>query len=179
MSDAGTTARVFGTFIQWLQDKTAPVFVIATANNVKELPPELLRKGRFDEIFFVDLPSHDERMEIFGIHIAKRGRDPKKFDLETLARYSEGFSGAEIEQSVVSAMFNVFLMDGGRDIDTDAILIAIRDVIPLSKTSKEQIDSMKDWAATRARPASNQTPRLDKLEATARKSMKEIINGDK
>jgi SpoVK/Ycf46/Vps4 family AAA+-type ATPase len=181
MSDAGTTARVFGTFIQWLQDKTAPVFVIATANNVKELPPELLRKGRFDEIFFVDLPSQDERKEIFRIHLTKRGRNPEEFDLDALAEKAAGFSGAEIEQTVISAMFNVFIGDnpGARDIDTDAVLLAARDVIPLSKTSKEQIDGMREWAATRARPASNSSARLDKLESTARKSMKEIISGEK
>src|SRR5437899_11107311 len=105
-SDGGTAARVFGSFITWLQEKTSPVFVIATANNVDELPPEMMRKGRFDDIFFVDLPSIPERKDIFEIHLRKRGRDPDKFELDKLAEKSEGFTGAEIEQAVVSALFD-------------------------------------------------------------------------
>jgi ATP-dependent 26S proteasome regulatory subunit len=171
MSDAGTTARVFGTFIQWLQDKTAPVFVIATANNVSQLPPELLRKGRFDEIFFVDLPTTEERKDIFRIHLAKRGRNPENFDLDVLAAdaVSAGFSGAEIEQTVISAMFNVFLdgEPGSRDIDTDSVVNAAKEIIPISKTSAEDIRKMKEWAKTRARSAS--------FANVTRRSMKEIF----
>src|SRR5260370_19339788 len=100
---AGAGARVFGSFITWLQEKTSPVFVIATANNVDELPPEMMRKGRFDEIFFVDLPSLPERKEIFHIHLKRRGRDPANFNLDLLAEKGEGMTGAEIEQAVVSA----------------------------------------------------------------------------
>ncbi len=119
ISDGGTTARVFGTFITWLQDKTAPCFVVATANDVSALPPELLRKGRFDEIFFVDLPSALERAEIFAIHLRKRKRDPALFDLVTLAHETAGYSGAEIEQAVVSALYDAF--DQEREVTTDDI----------------------------------------------------------
>src|SRR5690349_14673357 len=107
-TDGGTTARVFGTFLTWLSEKTAPVFVVATANDISQLPPELMRKGRLDEIFFVDLPSNEEREEIFRIHLVKRGRDPQSFDLETLAKRAENFSGAEIEQAVISALYDAF-----------------------------------------------------------------------
>lgn len=151
-SDAGTTARVFGTFITWLQEKTSPVFVIATANNISQLPPELMRKGRFDEIFFVDLPDRDERAEIFRIHIAKRGRNPDSFDLRKLADVSEGFSGAEIEEAVVASLFDVF--DKQQDLTTEAILQSVEATVPLSRTMKEEIDGLREWARDRARPAS-------------------------
>lgn len=151
-SDAGTTSRVFGTFITWLQEKTSPVFVMATANNISQLPPELLRKGRFDDIFFVDLPDRAERADIFKIHIAKRGRNPESFDLKKLAEASDGFSGAEIEEAVVAALFDVF--DKKQDLSTDAILTSINSTVPLSKTMKEEIDRLKEWARDRARPAS-------------------------
>src|SRR6266700_2978050 len=108
LSDGGTTARVFGTFLTWLSEKTAPVFVVATANEISQLPAELLRKGRLDEIFFVDLPSDEERKEIFAIHLAKRGRDPRQFDLDTLVACSENFSGAEIEEGINSALYDAF-----------------------------------------------------------------------
>ena len=108
-TDGGTTARVFGTFLTWLSEKTAPVFVVATANDISQLPPELLRKGRLDEIFFVDLPSPEERKEIFKIHVTKRKRDAAPFDLEALARASHDFSsGAEIEESINSALYDAF-----------------------------------------------------------------------
>ena len=128
VSDAGTTSRVFGTFITWLQEKTAAVFIVATANDITQLPPELLRKGRFDEIFFVDLPSEDERREIFGIHLSKRKRDPKAFDLDALAASSDGFSGAEIEQAIVSALFDAFA--AGRDVTNEDILNSIKSSVP-------------------------------------------------
>jgi SpoVK/Ycf46/Vps4 family AAA+-type ATPase len=151
-SDAGTTSRVFGTFITWLQEKTAPVFVIATANNISQLPPELLRKGRFDDIFFIDLPGRADRIEILRIHIAKRGRSPELFDLEALAEAADGFSGAEIEEAVVAAMFDVF--DKGGDLTTESLLASIQSTVPLSRTMKEEIDRLRDWARDRARPAS-------------------------
>ena len=151
-SDSGTTARVFGTILTWLQEKQAPVFVIATANNVEILPPELLRKGRFDEIFFVDLPNEAERREIFAIHLAKRRRPPKAFDLTQLARTGERFSGSEIEQCVVSAMYDAF--EQGRDIDTQAVLKAIGETYPISVTMREQIEQRRQWAHGRTRPAS-------------------------
>jgi SpoVK/Ycf46/Vps4 family AAA+-type ATPase len=156
ISDGGTTARVFGTFIAWLQDKTAPCFVVATANDVSALPPELLRKGRFDEIFFVDLPDEPEREEIFNIHLKKRRRDPAKFDLKALAQATNGYSGAEIEQAIIAAMYDAFNQD--RDITTEDILKAAKQSIPLSETMKEKIDILRFWAETRARPASSAPP---------------------
>ncbi|MFN3653245.1 MAG: AAA family ATPase [Armatimonadota bacterium] len=154
-SDGGTTARVFASFIIWLQEKTAPVFVVATANRIEDLPPELMRKGRFDEIFFVDLPGEDERAEIFAIHLRKRKRKPEDFDLRKLAAASRGYSGAEIEQAIVAALFDAF--DAGRDITTDDVLENVRTSVPLSRTMKEQIDALRLWASTRARPASTDT----------------------
>ncbi len=114
-SDGGTSSRVFGTFLTWLSEKTAPVFVIATANDISHLPPELLRKGRVDEIFFVDLPNEDERHDIFRIHLEKRKRDPAKFDLDGLAQMSDGFSGAEIEEAIISGLYDAF--SNGTDLD--------------------------------------------------------------
>ncbi len=152
-SDSGTSARVFSTFLTWLQEKKKPVFVVATANNIQLLPPELLRKGRFDEIFFVDLPTMEERKVIFSIHISKRKRDPAKFDLNAVARESEGFSGAEIEQVVISALFDAFVKNV--ELTTDDLIANIKATVPLSQTMREDIASLRSWAATRARPASS------------------------
>ncbi|MBI3554307.1 MAG: AAA family ATPase [Elusimicrobia bacterium] len=152
MSDGGTTARVFSTFLTWLQEKTKPVFVAATANDISQLPPELLRKGRFDEIFFVDLPGATEREQIFAIHIAKRRRDPKAFDLAALAKLSAGFSGAEIEQAISEALSEAFNLN--RDIAQPDLAKALGETVSLSKTMREDIDRLRQWAATRARPAS-------------------------
>jgi ATP-dependent 26S proteasome regulatory subunit len=151
-SDSGTTARVFGTLITWLQEKTVPVFVIATANNVEVLPPELMRKGRFDEIFFVDLPNIIERKEIFFIHVKKRKRDPRRFDLEVLAKETEGFSGSEIEQVVISGLYDAYVQ--GKDVDTEILRKAIAETYPLSKTIREEIEYRRTWAKGRARMAS-------------------------
>jgi len=151
-SDAGTTSRVFGSFVTWLQEKTEPVFVIATANDITTLPPELMRKGRFDEIFFIDLPSAPEREEIFRIHLAKRKRDPDGFDLAALAEASVGFSGSEIEQAVISALYDAF--DAGREVTQADLLAAIQDTVPLSETRREDIEALREWANDRARPAS-------------------------
>ena len=153
ISDGGTTARVFGTFISWLQDKTAPCFVVATANDVSALPPELLRKGRFDEIFFVDLPSETERKEIFDIHLKKRKRDPAGFDLDELSKATAGFSGAEIEQVVISSLYDAF--DAHSDITTEMLVSTCREQVPLSVTMAERISMLRDWAANRARMASS------------------------
>ncbi len=153
MSDGGTTSRVFGTFITWLQEKTSPVFVIATANDVRALPPELLRKGRFDEIFFVDLPSREERKSIFEIHLSKKKRDPKLLDLAKLVEGAPDFSGAEIEQAVVSALYDAF--DTGGDLTTEGLSNSVREIVPLAVTMKEGIDFMRDWAKSRARAASS------------------------
>ena len=156
ISDGGTTARVFGTFISWLNDKTAPCFVVATANDVSALPPELLRKGRFDEIFFVDLPGEAEREEIFAIHLRKRHRDPQGFDLKRLAAATSGYSGAEIEQAVIAALYDAFDLD--REVTTEDILITVNQSVPLSMTMRESIEVLREWADTRARPASSDAP---------------------
>jgi len=153
MSDAGTTARVFGTFITWLQETNALVFTMATANSIEALPPELLRKGRFDEIFFVDLPSASERREIFTIHLRKRRRKPRDFDLDELGGLAEGFSGAEIEQAIVSGLYDAF--DLGREVEMRDIVRCIKESVPLSVTMREGIDELRSWAADRARPASS------------------------
>jgi SpoVK/Ycf46/Vps4 family AAA+-type ATPase len=151
-SDGGTTSRVFGSFITWLQEKRSPVFVIATANNVAQLPPELLRKGRFDEIFFCDLPSADERRQIFDIHVRKKHRDPLAFDLDKLVVATSDYSGAEVEQAVVAALYDAF--DAGADLTTERLLDALADIVPLAVTMREQIEGMREWARTRARAAS-------------------------
>lgn len=150
--DGGTTARVFGTFLTWLSEKTAPVFVVATANDISQLPPELLRKGRLDEIFFVDLPDKDERAEIFAIHLRKRGRDPGAFDIEALAEASHEFSGAEIEEAINSALYDAFY--DKQDINTPHVLNALAQTVPLAKTMDEQIARLRRWAEGRARHAS-------------------------
>ncbi|HLJ96472.1 MAG TPA: AAA family ATPase [Gemmataceae bacterium] len=150
-SDAGTSSRVFGTFVTWLSEKTSPVFVIATANNISHLPPELLRKGRLDEIFFVGLPSEPERRDVFRIHLQKRGRDPAQFDLGSLACASEGFSGAEIEEAVVSGLFDAF--SKGCELSTDILRTSLAETVPLSRTMSEELDRLKTWAQGRARPA--------------------------
>ncbi|NLW50735.1 MAG: AAA family ATPase [Candidatus Brocadiaceae bacterium] len=156
VTDGGTASRVFGTFVTWLAEKQAPVFVVATANDIRALPPELIRKGRFDEVFFVDLPSGSERREIFRIHIEKRKRDPAAFDLDELAGFSEGFSGAEIEESIVSALFDAFY--DKKDLSTKAILKCIRETVPLSKTMEEEIARLRRWADGRARNAAVPRP---------------------
>jgi len=150
--DGGTTLRIFGAFLSWLQDKKAPVFVIGTANSVEQLPPELLRRGRLDEIFFVDLPETEERRAIFQIHLKKRGRDAARFDIEALANASEGYSGAEIEQAVVASLYDAF--DTNRDIETADVLANLRALVPLSRTMSEEITATREWASTRARRAS-------------------------
>ena len=156
-SDAGTTSRVFGSFVTWLQEKESPVFVIATANDIKSLPPELLRKGRFDEIFFVDLPSTEEREAIFNIHIGRRlneDRSVEDFDIATMVEDASGFSGAEIEQAVISAMYDAF-DEEGRPFDSEDILKAVRETYPLSSTMREAIGGLREWAENRARWASD------------------------
>lgn len=152
VSDSGTTARVFATFLTWMSEKTAPVFLIATANDVTALPPEMLRKGRFDEIFFVDLPDREERQEIFAIHLKKRNRPVESFDLDALARAADGFSGAEIEQVVVGALYNAF--DADRDLTQSDLLDEIQNVVPLSVMMSEEIGELREWARMRTRPAS-------------------------
>ena len=154
--DSGTSARVFGTFLTWMQEKTAPVFVVATANDISALPPELLRKGRFDEIFFVDLPTQKEREKIFELHIRKRIESsqmehPIRVDQQMcreLAELAKGYVGAEIEQITISAMFEAFYEDRG--LRKEDIVKCIKDTVPLSITQKEQILHLREWAKERA-----------------------------
>jgi hypothetical protein len=152
LSDAGTTARVFGSFLTWMQEKTAPVFVVATSNDISILPPEALRKGRFDEIFFIDLPTLDERKEIFAIHLERRGRQPHGYDLNLLARHSAGFSGAEIEQAIIAGLYDAF--EAGEELTSGHILENLGHTLPLSQTMDAHIQALRGWARQHARPAS-------------------------
>ena len=151
-TDGGTTARVFGTFLTWLSEKSAPVFVVATANDVSQLPPELLRKGRLDEIFYVDLPSDEERAEIFRIHLLKRNRRPEDFDLPSLVAASPDFSGAEIEEAIISALYDAFY--DKQELATAHVLAGLSQTVPLAKTMAEKIAAQRNWAKGRARNAS-------------------------
>jgi SpoVK/Ycf46/Vps4 family AAA+-type ATPase len=151
--DAGTSARVLGTFLTWLSEKQAPVFVVATANDISNLPPELLRKGRLDEIFFVDLPTAAERNAIFAIHLARRAREVAHFDLNALADASEGFSGAEIEEAINSALYDAF--QEHQELCTEHILNALLCSVPLSRTMGEPLARLRQWATGRARLASS------------------------
>jgi len=154
--DGGTSQRVFGTILTWMQDKRAPVFVVATANDVAALPPELLRRGRFDEVFFLDLPTLDERREIFSVHLAKRRRLPEEYMLDRLARESAGYVGAEIEQSVIDAMYVAF-NEGPREFTTEDVSRALARLVPLSRSQRESIEFLRDWLREgRAQSASYQ-----------------------
>ncbi|CCH92306.1 Uncharacterized AAA domain-containing protein ycf46 [Microcystis aeruginosa PCC 9432] len=161
-SDGGTSSRIFGSFLTWMQEKTSPVFVMATANRIERLPGEFLRKGRFDEIFFVDLPNSEERQDIFNIHLTKRRSDISRFDLEQLAKVSDGFSGAEIEQALIAAMYEAFAQD--REFTQLDIIAAIKATLPLSRTMTEQVTALRDWARQRARPASASVAEYQRLE---------------
>lgn len=141
--DGGTSTRVFGTILTWMQEKTSPCFVVATANDTSKLPPELLRKGRFDEIFFLDLPTAEEREEIFAVHIQKRHRLKEDFDIPKLAAESEGYVGAEIEQAVIDAMYVGF--DADREFTTEDLTNALRRQIPLSVAQREVISGLRSW----------------------------------
>lgn len=166
-ADSGTSARVFGQFLTWMQEKTSPVFVIATANNISALPAELMRKGRFDEIFFVDLPTKRERKDILKVHISKRLTDPEvsgEFELtdeilEHLSSKCEGFVGAEIEQLVIDALFEAYAESSA--VRLEFFERAIANTVPLSVTLAEQIRGIRDWANVRAVAA---TPREDREE---------------
>lgn len=151
-NDGGTSSRVFGTLLTWMSEKTSPVFVIATANDISHLPPELLRKGRLDDIFFVDLPTEEERIDMFRIHLKRRGRNPEKFDTAELARLSDGFSGAEIEEVVIAALFDAFSQRS--DVDTEILKRSVSETVPLSKTMPEELNRLRTWAVGRARLAS-------------------------
>ena len=150
-SDGGLSKRMFGSLLTWMQDHKEPVFIVATANDIEALPPELLRKGRFDEIFFVGLPKPEARQKIFEIHLKKRKRNPEEFDLVKLAKAADGFSGAEIEQAVISGMYNAFY--AGQELTTKELLKAVKDSVPLSVTMAEKIEQLYAWAEGRCVPA--------------------------
>jgi len=146
-ADGGLSQRMFGTLLAWMQDHRHPIFLIATANNIAELPPELMRKGRFDETFFVDLPGPDDRAMIFAIHLRKRQRDKTGFDLDRLVAASEGFSGAEIEPAVVAGLYVAFSQ--GVECSTEHILTAIETTHPLSVLMHEHVERLRQWARGR------------------------------
>jgi len=151
-ADAGVSSRLLASFLSWMQERWAPVFVAATCNNVEALPPELIRKGRFDELFFVDLPSRGERKQILSIQLAKRKRTPGNFDLEKIADSADGFSGAEIDAALQTAMYAAY--SDGKELTSQSIVGALEATIPLSTTRAEEIESLRQWARERAVPAS-------------------------
>ncbi len=159
---ATNAGRVFGSFVTWLQEKRVAVFVVATANEVATLPPELLRKGRFDETFFIDLPDEHERRDILAIHLSKRGREPDRFDLEALARQTDHFSGAELEQGVIAGMYRAFAES--REVTGEDIGKELEQIVPLYETFEERIKALRQWAKTRARPASRDRSLADLFE---------------
>jgi SpoVK/Ycf46/Vps4 family AAA+-type ATPase len=145
--DSGTSKRVLGTLLTWLAERDQPVFMVATANRIDALPPELIRKGRLDEIFFVDLPDSAARIQIFDIHLSKRGQHAQAFNLAELARHSDGFSGAEIEQAVVAALY--LAREQRRPLDTGHLLSELEQTRPLSVVMAEQVEALRDWARHR------------------------------
>ena len=142
--DGGLSARIFGTFLSWMQERKGDVFIFATANDVSKLPPEFLRKGRFDEIFFVDLPDTDTRIKIFEIHLLKRQKNPEDFDLNMLSDLTEGFTGSEIEQIVVSGLYTAY--SRGVDLNGEILLEEVQNTSPLSVTAAERIAMLRAWA---------------------------------
>ncbi|HIK14125.1 MAG TPA: AAA family ATPase [Leptolyngbyaceae cyanobacterium M33_DOE_097] len=168
--DAGTSRRVFGSLITWMQEKITPVFIVATANNVQILPAELLRKGRFDEIFFLNLPTEQERKDIFRVHLQRlRPNRMREFDILLLAKQTRNFSGAEIEQVIIDGMHRAFGQKGQRrDFSTEDILLAIEETVPLAAIARHQIDSLKQWAAEAgARSASDDSLLSEELKQIA------------
>jgi SpoVK/Ycf46/Vps4 family AAA+-type ATPase len=151
-ADAGVSSRLLASFLSWMQDRKAPVFVAATCNNVTVLPPELIRKGRFDELFFVDLPNQSERKQIFSIQLAKRQRNPAEFDLDKIAAAAKGFSGAEIDAAVQGALYAAY--SGKTQLTTQSLIDALAQTVPLSTTRAEEIQSLRQWASARSVPAS-------------------------
>src|SRR5689334_23114846 len=143
----GVSCRVFGAFLSWLQERRGDVFVVATSNDVTKLPPEFIRKGRFDEVFFVDLPNADGRSTIFKIHLVKRKQSPERFDLAQLAGASEGFSGAEMEQAIVSGLYTAY--SNKTTLSTETLLAEVTATRPLSRTMSERLEDLRSWATTR------------------------------
>ena len=181
--DSGTSRRVFGSLITWMQEKTSPVFIVATANNVRILPAELLRKGRFDEIFFLNLPSELERQDIFQVHLQRlRPTRLREFDLGVLAKRAENFSGAEIEQVVIDGLyraFGTFVNGQRRDLTTEDILRSIEDTVPLAAIARSQIEDLKRWAAEAGvRTASNDTQLVDELKRYSQRGRRDGFDRD-
>jgi SpoVK/Ycf46/Vps4 family AAA+-type ATPase len=150
-ADGGLSQRMFGTLLSWMQDHRHPIFLVATANNIAQLPPELMRKGRFDEVFFVDLPGAEEREAILAIHLRKRRRQKAQFDIPCLVAATEGFSGAEIEQAVISGLYAAFSENA--ECRTEHILAAVRATHPLSTLMRERVESLRAWSRGRCVPA--------------------------
>ncbi len=173
-SDA-TMARIVGRFLTWLQEHKEPVFVVATANNVSRLPPELLRRGRFDELFFVDLPNYYERLAIFKIHLEKRGWKPDLFDVDKLATDTEGYSGAEIETIVNSAIIEAY--SRGRIVSMDDLNESRERTVPLSVTMEDEIFRLREWARTRCRPATIDSRVIQIMEAEIRRGEQNVADG--
>lgn len=165
--DSGTSQRVFAHLLTWMQEKSAPCFVVATANNISALPTELLRKGRFDEIFFLDLPNRDERREIFSVHLKKRGCIPSDYDLGLLALESEGYVGAEIEQTITDAMYIAF-NDHLRAVTTNDILRCMKVQVPISVSQRETVTALRDWLAQGRAISASGIPERDDVPETIR-----------
>ncbi|MGA8441729.1 MAG: AAA family ATPase [Candidatus Sulfotelmatobacter sp.] len=151
-ADAGVSSRLLASFLSWMQDREAPVFVAATCNNVTTLPPELIRKGRFDELFFVNLPNQAERQQVLSIQLNRRKRSPSEFDLNQVAAAAKGYSGAEINAAVQTALYLAFFEK--KQLTTQLLLDALAQTVPLSTTRSEEIAALREWAETRAVPAS-------------------------
>lgn len=171
-----TMTRLVGSFLTWMSEIQKPVFVIATANSVQNLPPEMLRRGRFDELFFVDLPNFEERKHILGIHLKKRGWKPEQFDVEDLATRSDGFSGAELEQIVITAMIDAF--GQGHILQHDDLERAWRSTVPLSVTMEDKIFELRNWAQDRCRRATSDSRVTSMLETEARHESLQIPDDD-
>ena len=171
-----TMLRLVGTFLTWMAEITKPVFVVATANSVENLPPEMLRRGRFDELFFVDLPNFEERSHILGIHLKKRGWKTEQFDVAEIARRSEGFSGAELEQIVVTALIDAF--GNGRVLSQEELERAWRTTVPLSVTMEDKIFALRNWAQDRCRRATSDSRVTAMLEAEQRNDSIRIPDDD-
>ncbi|OYW24531.1 MAG: hypothetical protein B7Z55_01925, partial [Planctomycetales bacterium 12-60-4] len=161
-----TMARILAMFLMWMQEQTHPVFVIATANSIHNLPPELLRRGRFDELFFIDLPNFHERRQILQIHLARKGWKPERFRVDDLAQKTDGFSGAELEQLVATAIIDAF---GHGHVLTDEILDRTRrSLVPLSRTMEEKIFELRQWAQDRCRRATSDNRAMQMLDEETR-----------
>jgi SpoVK/Ycf46/Vps4 family AAA+-type ATPase len=150
--DGGVASRVFGNLLTWMEEKTKPVFVVMTANDISKVPPELLRKGRIDEIFFIDLPNPHERAEILAIHLVRRGRAPSDFDFRPLADATDGFSGAELAEMVNSALYEAFATPK-KTLTTEHLVQAAKETIPLSRSRQPDIEHLRRWAAENCRMA--------------------------